>query len=242
MTIRNNTEKWVFIFFVSLVSVGGSLLLTWIAAPDGLNPDSLVPAIGVPLMIAPVVSLWFAGMMLRIQELNRQLEHLVRHDQMTSLLTRRAFFDNFEELGMKNSGSILVADIDRFKTINDTYGHQIGDRVIREVASILKARSKPDGFAARFGGEEFVSFYPGECIQHAEIRAETIRAAVESQTIQVSGRELSFTLSIGVEFFDGSRPLDQVLHAADEALYEAKREGRNRVVRQTAQSDDNETR
>lgn len=230
MTIKNNSEKWICVFLITLFSIVASLLLTWAASADGLRMESLIPALGVPLIVAPTASFWIATMMLRIHELNRQLEHLARHDHMTALLTRRAFFEEFEASGARKTGSIIVADIDRFKTINDTYGHQIGDRVIREVASILKDKGEPDGISARFGGEEFVSFYPGECLQHAEIRAEAIRSAVENQSIQVSGKELGFTLSIGVDFFDGTRPLDQVLHAADQALYEAKRTGRNRVV------------
>ncbi|MFD3191774.1 GGDEF domain-containing protein [Sedimentitalea sp. HM32M-2] len=231
MTIRNDTEKWVFVLFVSLVSVAGSLLITRLMSPGGLDIRSIVPAVAVPMIVAPMVSLWVARMMLRIHQLNRQLEFLLRHDQMTGLLSRAAFIEQLENQDMSGPGTVMMIDIDRFKAINDTFGHQTGDRVIRTVSQILQEKSQPDGAAARFGGEEFVTYFPGACVQHAELRAEAIRAAVESQTIQVDGRELSCTLSIGVDTFDGTRPLDQVLRAADEALYEAKNTGRNRVVR-----------
>ncbi|MCK7615707.1 GGDEF domain-containing protein [Roseibium sediminicola] len=234
MTIKNSFERLLFVFVTTLVSVTASLLLSWAASANGLDRATLIPAVGVPLMVAPTVSFWIATMMLRIQDLNRQLLFLARHDDMTALLTRRAFFEEFGTTGTSKAGSIIVADIDRFKAINDTYGHKIGDRVIREVANILKDKGKSDGISARFGGEEFVSFYPDECLQHAAIRAEAIRSAVENQSIQVSGKELGITLSIGVDFFDGTRPLDEVLHAADQALYEAKKTGRNKVVSNSA--------
>lgn len=230
MTIKNNFEKWLFVVLVTLVSVTASLCLSWAASEDGLHRAALIPALGVPLFVAPTASLWIATMMLRIQELNRKLVYLARHDHMTALLTRRAFFEELDALGTAKTGSVLVADIDRFKSINDTYGHQIGDQVIRQVASIFISKGEPNGISARFGGEEFVLFFPGESLQHAKIRAEAIRSAVENQLVRISEQDLGFTLSIGVDYFDGTRSLDQVLHAADQALYEAKRSGRNRVV------------
>ena len=237
MTVKNETEVAVFVFVVTFVSVAASLLITWAFSPNGLEKSALIPALTVPLVVAPVTTLWVAKLMLRIHKLNRQLEYLVRHDQMTGLLTRGAFFEKLEKLDRAKTGSVMMLDIDKFKMINDTHGHHAGDRVIRQVADVLKDKTKPDGSAARFGGEEFVTFYPDECIQHAEMRAEAIRQAVESQSVLVSGKELRCTLSVGLGIFDGTRPLDEVLRSVDEALYEAKETGRNRVVRGTSRSD-----
>ena len=225
MTIKNNFDKWMFVLLVTAASVAGSLLLVGLFTEHGLEPEFIVPAILVPMIVAPIATLWMAQMMLRIHALNQQLRFLVRHDQMTGLLNRGAFF---EGIGGK-SGAVMMLDIDRFKVINDTYGHHAGDLIIRQVATILKEKSEPEGSAARFGGEEFVTFYPNECLAHAELRAEAIRSAVESQSVLVSGKSLSCTLSIGVDVFDGSRPLDEVLGSADAALYRAKTSGRNRI-------------
>ncbi|WP_428524546.1 GGDEF domain-containing protein [Roseibium sp.] len=233
MTVKNETEMLIFVLLVTFVSVAASLLLTWIFAPNGLETAALIPAVTVPLLVAPVTTLWVGKLMLRIHKLNEQLAHLVRHDQMTGLLTRVAFLEEFEQSGQTNTGFVMVLDIDRFKEINDTHGHLAGDLIIREVANILKDNTRPDGSAARFGGEEFVTFYPDTSIQHAEMRAEAIRCAVERQDVLVSGRELNCTVSVGLEVFDGSRPLVEVLQSADEALYKAKETGRNRVVRST---------
>ncbi|MBO6603985.1 MAG: GGDEF domain-containing protein [Roseicyclus sp.] len=231
LKVRNTTEKWVFVAIVSTISISASVILTGLTAPFGLREGALLPALLVPLCVALPTSLWTAGMLLNIHRLNRRLEYLVSHDQMTNLLNRSHFFRRFDVLGAGTTGAIMIADIDSFKSINDTYGHRAGDAVIHRIAAILQRGVEPDGFFARFGGEEFVGYLPGEEMEHAQFRAEAIRAAVESQSIRVSGQDLSCTVSIGVQLYDGTCPLDQVLHAADEALYEAKTAGRNRVVR-----------
>lgn len=225
MTIKNNFDKWLFVFLVTAASVAASLLLVGLFTEHGLEPEFIGPTILVPMIIAPIATLWMAKMMLRIHALNQQLQFLVQHDQMTGLLNRGAFFERVEG----KHGAVMMLDIDRFKAINDTHGHNAGDLIIRQVASILKEKSEPAGAAARFGGEEFMTFYPDECLAHAELRAEAIRSAVESQSVLVSGKTLSCTLSIGVDVFDGSRPLDEVLSSADAALYRAKISGRNRI-------------
>lgn len=232
MGIKTKSDVVVFAIIVTLGSLCASLLLTWAVSGNGLTPHGLIPATLVPSIVAPLASFWIARMMVRIHELNQRLEFLLRHDQMTGLLTRAAFFQGIEQESGAKNGAVLMADIDRFKSINDTFGHHAGDCVIREVSNILRQGAEPDGLAARFGGEEFVAFLPDADLRHAELRAEAIRAAVENQSISVEGSDLSCTLSIGVEVFDGSQPLDDVLRAADQALYMAKSNGRNRVVRQ----------
>ncbi|MEX0285111.1 MAG: GGDEF domain-containing protein [Paracoccaceae bacterium] len=230
MRIAKATQKWVFVAVVTAVSLFSSVAITYLVSSSGLTRSALIPSVGVPMIVAPLMAYWAANMMLRINELNRHLEHLLRHDQMTGLLNRRAFLERLETPGQMPSGTVLFADIDRFKSINDTYGHAVGDQVIRDVATILKTKSEPDGLAARFGGEEFVTYYPDDCVQHAHIRAEAIRSAVENQSMVVDGKVLKYTLSIGLDVFDGKRSLDDVLQAADEALYNAKRSGRNQVM------------
>ena len=232
MRIRTSADKWIFVVAVTAVSVLLSLVVTSFVSPVGLTAEVVLVAITVPSCVAPCVALLMAKMMLQIHTLNRQLERMVRHDQMTGLLTRGAFFERVADVAEPRPGAVLLSDIDRFKEINDTFGHDAGDQVIRSVGQTLLDDAKPEGVAARFGGEEFVSFYPDLDLEHAELRADAIRSAVENQSIRVSGRDLSCTLSIGVGYFDGHQPLDEVLQRADEALYAAKGEGRNRVVRQ----------
>ncbi len=231
--VTNNRQKWLFVMVVTVASICVSVLVTWIITPEGMMDKGLIIALIVPAIVAPIASYVSANMMLRIYRLNEHLDYLAHHDQMTGLLNRKAFFDGIADRTKADlpTGSVIIADIDKFKAINDTYGHQVGDYVICKVADILKAQSQADGIAARFGGEEFVAFYPRKCISEATRRAEQIRTAIEDEQMRVQGNSLSCTLSIGVAFCDGDKPIDDYLRAADEALYAAKKGGRNRVIR-----------
>lgn len=214
---------------VSTISVVGSLIVTWLVVPDGLTKQALYPAILVPLIVAPVTTVWVGNTMLRIQRLNTRLEYLVRHDHMTGLWNRRHFFEQFSKREGDLKGAITVFDIDQFKSINDAYGHQTGDIVICDAARTIKAFVEPDGFVARFGGEEFVSFCPNETLQLGTMRAEKIRNAIEERSVEVKDGEVSYTLSAGVTHFDGVRNVDDALKEADKALYLAKNAGRNKI-------------
>ena len=133
--------------------------------------------------------------------------------------------------------SLLMMDIDHFKTINDTHGHSVGDHVLKEVAKIIKSASREYDIAARYGGEEFVLLLPDTPIDGAQILAERLRHNVEEAKFHIgkyvsSKAELiKLTLSVGISSFDSSykNPAD-VYEEADIALYKAKQEGRNKVV------------
>jgi diguanylate cyclase (GGDEF)-like protein len=120
-----------------------------------------------------------------------------------------------------------MADVDQFKHYNDTFGHPAGDEVLKRVAAILRETAREVDCAARYGGEEFCLMLPETPTTGAVTLAERIRARVEAQNF--AGQKI--TVSIGVASFptDGDTP-DAVIAAADEALYQAKREGRNRVI------------
>ena len=230
MIIKTNTGKWLFVAVVTLGSVLLSLTVTWLVSPETALTTGLRIAVIVPLIVAPIASLVAAQMMLRIYRLNQRLHYMAHHDQMTGLLNRKAFFDGVEQAATA-TGSVILADIDKFKSINDTYGHQVGDVVICKVAEILRDKSRQNGIAARLGGEEFVAFYPDTCVTEATQRAEDIRTTIAAQTLDVDGTTIHCTLSIGIAFCDGARPMDDYLKAADQALYSAKRAGRNQVIR-----------
>lgn len=156
---------------------------------------------------------------------------------MTQLLTRRSFLQRLASLGPDLQGVLMMADIDRFKSINDTYGHLIGDKVIQSVAQIIRQAMASDGMAARFGGEEFVAFLPITEPRLAILRAEAIRQAVEDQRVLESGMDLGCTISIGLSEIAGASQIETVLNVADQALYRAKSEGRNRLVLASAGTD-----
>jgi diguanylate cyclase (GGDEF)-like protein len=169
-----------------------------------------------------------------LQKKNSELLILATTDALTNVSTRR-HWEKIAELYLtkalryKTPLSLMMLDIDHFKKINDTYGHQKGDLVLIEIGAILSLLLRSSDFVGRYGGEEFIVVFPDTDIQNAIIAAEKIRNAV----MQFSSHGSSlppFTVSIGVaEIHNDDTKLDTIIKRADDALYRAKHNGRNRV-------------
>lgn len=177
----------------------------------------------------------------RVALLEEKLEAAQREastDPLTGLPNRRAFDHRLQALAGEamNSGaplSLLLLDVDRFKAINDGWGHPVGDAVLRRVAAVIGESLGAAGHAARFGGEEFAAILPGQGAEAAARTAERLRAAVAGQTftVRATGRSIgSITVSVGVAAYRVGESLSAWLERADAALYQAKQAGRNRVV------------
>ena len=158
-------------------------------------------------------------------------------DQLTGLYNRRFLEETIDKLSaqIKRRGStlgILMIDVDYFKQVNDTYGHDMGDKVLREVANVLVKSVREADMAIRYGGEEFMVLLIDVQAGKSEEVAEKIRKAMENHTIEAPGVVLKKTISVGVsEFPVDSDRIWQCIKFADVALYKAKEMGRNRVVR-----------
>ena len=169
----------------------------------------------------------------KLRKQNEELERLSTSDALTGLYNRRYLTQRLSEelvrsYRHKGSFSVLMADVDEFKKYNDAFGHPAGDEVLKKVANIMLNSTRSVDCTARYGGEEFAVLLTGTSGEVASEVAERIRARVEDQ--QFGGRKI--TLSIGIaEFPDNGQTADEVISCADEALYAAKRGGRNRVVR-----------
>ncbi|MEO5767887.1 MAG: GGDEF domain-containing protein, partial [Polyangia bacterium] len=138
--------------------------------------------------------------------------------------------------------SLLFLDIDRFKTVNDSYGHPVGDFVLQELAVLMAKSLRSDDILARYGGEEFVVVCRGLDLPSAELLAERIRRAVEEHRFETAGKAIPVTVSIGVARCPDPRLHDasELVVAADECMYLAKRSGRNRICAQEPAPDDEE--
>lgn len=169
-------------------------------------------------------------------DLYASLDQLSVHDVLTGVYTRRYFFERFHQevkrsLARSSHLGFLMIDVDFFKKVNDQYGHLTGDAVLREVGSILKASIREIDIAGRFGGEEFCIGLPETNLSGAIGAAERIRAAVEKTTITVQHQTLSISVSVGVALLPThAKDSRHLIDKADWALYQAKRQGRNRVV------------
>lgn len=170
----------------------------------------------------------------RLVEAREHLRFRATHDPLTSILNRGAVMDLLgRELNRsyreKTSTVILLGDVDKFKTVNDTHGHTAGDQVLREIANRILASVRSYDFVGRYGGEEFLVVLNGCDPASAPTRAEQIRRSITSRPIQTIGGPLSVSMSFGVLLSGewGPRPVEELLHETDMALYEAKAAGRN---------------
>ncbi len=175
-----------------------------------------------------------------IDLLRKELEQVKEEskmDALTGIANRKAFDIEIDAtiLAARNSRepfSLLMLDIDHFKLFNDTYGHLVGDKVLRYVATLLKRNIKGRDFVARFGGEEFMIILPATNINGAMVISEQIREAISSGTLTAKDNDVSYgklTLSIGVTQFRASDLSEVLIDRTDKALYLAKERGRNRV-------------
>ena len=171
-------------------------------------------------------------------EVNERLRQVSITDGLTGLDNRRHLeerlteaFEHGERLG--EPFSCVMCDIDKFKSVNDTYGHQVGDAVLRQMADILRGEAREIDRVGRYGGEEFMLLLPGTVLDAAVTFAERVRKAVESHTFSFEGGTLQRTASFGVSAWPHPRVVDSdtLVRAADDALYVAKESGRNKVVR-----------
>jgi diguanylate cyclase (GGDEF)-like protein len=171
----------------------------------------------------------------RMRDYNAQLKDMASHDPLTRVLNAGAYYRDCDQQIHASQRSnqpfaVLFIDLDHFKSINDTYGHAIGDDVLRAVAQTLQANVRRSDVLGRIGGEEFSVFLPNTQLQGAKLLAETLRVAIESIHIETNGVRLKVTASIGVAVkrFE-EETIQAIQQHADQAMYEAKRGGRNRV-------------
>ncbi len=167
--------------------------------------------------------------------LNTRLERSATTDELTGLGNRRAAMERLRELQAtsernNSAWACMLIDIDHFKRINDTFGHEAGDVVLRETASTLLRAARADEPVFRIGGEEFLVLCPHASVDQGATGAERLRGAVAAAAVEYGNERISVTISIGVaEWVHGTKTTEGLLRMADEALYSAKRMGRNRV-------------
>lgn len=173
-----------------------------------------------------------------LKNANEKLRLMSRTDSLTGLDNRGHLEERLEEMyelsmRLHEPLSCVMCDLDHFKKVNDTHGHQVGDEVLRQLASILRREAREIDRVGRYGGEEFMFLLPGTVLDAAVTFAERVRRSVETHEFRIDSLMLRGTLSLGVSAFPHPRVCgtDGLVKAADDALYVAKALGRNRVVR-----------
>ncbi|GHE84380.1 hypothetical protein GCM10011501_11340 [Thalassotalea profundi] len=186
-------------------------------------------------IILILIAIVFLGLLLRQISVRKKLKILAKTDALTGLFNRRSLFRKGNQLVTEavkegRSVSTILLDIDFFKSINDNFGHDVGDKVIRMVADIGCETIRSRDYFARLGGEEFAAILPDATIEESKAFAERLREKVEQLDLSPLNINHKVTVSVGVANLEQVSPVfDNLLHAADEAMYNAKEQGRNRV-------------
>ncbi|MDP9560875.1 UNVERIFIED_ORG: diguanylate cyclase (GGDEF)-like protein [Rhizobium nepotum] len=203
------------------LSVAKSVLLPQYAAIDLVNAFFLI------IMLNFAIALFV--MMLVAERSERKLLVLANTDPLTGVKNRRFFFQAMPAVPGPNDAAMLL-DIDHFKSINDRFGHAVGDSVLQEVAKRIGGSIRGGDVLARYGGEEFIIFLPGAGVQKACMIGERIRDAIAITEVDCGGLRVGVTISIGVATSGDARcDLQTLAEMADRALYRAKTDGRNCV-------------
>ncbi len=196
------------------------------SSPDTFTPDDL--------RLLDIIS-GLASVAIENALLYKRTEELATKDGLTGLYVHRYFLQRLQEEQeraklMKTYLSLLMCDLDHFKSYNDRYGHTAGDILLRRIAELLVKNSKDDSIVARYGGEEFCVILPEMDSAHAKKIAEKIRKAVEEEILVIRRARTRITISIGVVTYPkDATTSEELIRLADDAMYKAKQQGRNRV-------------
>lgn len=223
----------------------GLLILgLWVYRPQVLSGElEILQAVAFLLVVAEmtVIGGFISGLRGKLRQRNQelgsameQIRELVNLDSLTGVYNRRRLFEVIHEESSRysrspGSFSICLLDIDHFKLVNDTYGHQAGDAILQAVAQCVAADLRTIDCFGRYGGEEFLMVLPQTPLEGALIKAERVLGKVASLTFPEIGDEFRVTVSIGVAEYHNGEDTDDTLLRADKALYEAKDAGRNTV-------------
>lgn len=165
-------------------------------------------------------------------KLQSSIKKLIERDVLTGLYNRRSAEKQIDDIEKKyRTYCVAIGDIDHFKTFNDTYGHECGDVVLKEVAKLLNESMHNKGFAARWGGEEFLMVFPNSELNEAYIALLAIRDAFHNREVEYDGQIHKVTMTFGVTQKQEGVPVNKLIRAADDKLYEGKQGGRDRVCK-----------
>lgn len=206
----------------------------------------LVPGMGItvfqtyyPIMMPLSASALFLSVSLVKMRVKADMDlasanTMARVDALTGLPNQRSLMEALESRPLTQEDCFLLVDIDHFKQVNDTYGHLCGDEILRCIATVLRREVRPTDLVCRYGGEEFAILMRSCTIASAYVAAERLRQAVAAQVVTMGQHQIQVTISGGLVRLSPEQPFTNQFQMADSLLYDAKTQGRNRVVSQSA--------
>lgn len=229
---ENNAEKLLYIIMLTGKSEKKDIIL---GLDAGANDYLIKPFDASELRARVQVGQRMVELQDALVKINEKLNYQATHDPLTGLLNRRAILDRLtEEFSKMDIGDTVLCagifDIDHFKRINDTYGHQTGDDVLCKLSNIIEEITAKSDYIGRIGGEEFLIVTTAASLEEMSTRFERYRRQIAETRLMTRSGALSISVSIGVSSSINIHTVDELLAAADTALYDAKNQGRNRVV------------
>lgn len=239
----NNKIKAIFSSFCALMSLVLGIVAVFVSAPVRLGPSAMIFLVTINTIHISlkfiIISLFyyrkFAEGESKIYSYSKKLELLADQDALTRLANRRGILKYLDRLVANFSTTstpfcISICDIDFFKKVNDTYGHDAGDYILTELADILRKHMKDKGNIARWGGEEFLLVFEGLNGDYVYQELEQIRWSVQSKEFIYNDIKIDISMTFGLEEYDSNAGLDKIIAKADEKLYKGKNSGRNCVI------------
>ena len=217
-----------------IVTELGYGMLYLVAGETGFTAQNVMLVAAVLcLIIAPPATYYMAHISLALSRTKRELHALANTDPLTHLPNRRAFFETALDMlhDKAPTATLLVFDADYFKDLNDTYGHLVGDKALVAIAGILRTSFRENDLVSRIGGEEFAVLIPDMAVAQAEKLASRVVSKVAASPLLEPGAIVEYSVSCGIADTTQAHELHDLFKAADDAMYMAKRQGRNRVVR-----------
>ena len=238
-----STRGWARVAAITVVGTLGCMaiaILTVSYTTEFMAPAAQaltwVSAILIPVFLSAPIFYFFASKLRELAIAHHELAIIASKDSLTTCLNRGAFVTLVDaylrqvNLAHPIAGALLVIDADNFKSINDRFGHAVGDEALKAIASTIKSALRPDDLLGRVGGEEFAVFLPKVDEPTAVTIAERIRQQVGAIALAAGSASVPISISVGGAGFHGHVLFDDLFKAADARLYAAKRAGRNRVV------------
>lgn len=240
-----NVRQFIWVSLGFLIQYSVLHLALWTLKPQAMNAElELIQSFAFILVLAEVALIggFISGLRGKLRLRNHELKNamariqeLVNIDELTGIYNRRRIFQVLSEESNRyqrapGAFSLGILDVDFFKHINDSHGHQAGDEILRKLAGCVSDGLRVIDSFGRYGGEEFLLILPQTTLAGAQVKAERIRASIEALRFDSLPEGIRVTVSIGLAEFQAGETTDDTLARADKALYQAKEAGRNRVI------------
>jgi len=225
----------LFAMVLALLVTGFSVTFLLHVSPQE-KVNHLRVAIIVSLIVAPLIAFELVSLLFKINKLEIETRNLATYDPLTSLFNRRIFYELTDQqlkvaCREKSSITLMMADVDGFKQINDKHGHFAGDQTLKLLGKIISDTVRLSDIAGRMGGDEFIFCLPNTTVEGAKVLANRLITAANNANFSFDGKPIKISLSMGVHACvpEHGYDINELFHQADLALYEAKRKGKNQV-------------